>query len=116
MVPAVAMALPPLIENALPELMLMGAAVVLFLKPVILTAFEETEAKMGTPNLEVKLKGSGVVAPLVMVGNQSTPQPARIKTSAIRQRVLNSVFFISPVPNADSAKLRGVKPITTGHV
>lgn len=106
MVPAVAVAVPPFMEYALPVLMLMGLAVLLFLKPVMTTAFEEIDEKIGTPNLLVKLKGLGLIDDPLKAGNQSTPQPPTIKASAIAQSILKSLFFISPVPDAGSAVKR----------
>jgi hypothetical protein len=106
MVP-VAVAAPPLIEKVLPVLALMGLAVLLLAKPVIVTAAEEYDAKIGTPNLVVKLNGLGLVGDLLNSGNQSTPQPESIETSVIKQRILKSVFFISPVPDFDFSYFRG---------
>jgi hypothetical protein len=88
--------------------MLMGLAVLLLAKPVILTAAEEYDVKTGTPNLVVKLNGSGLVADFLNSGNQSTPQPERIKTSVIKPRTLKSEFFISPVPDVDFSQFTGL--------
>lgn len=103
MVPAEVVGVPPSIEYALPALMAIGLAVLLLAKPEILTVFEETDAKMGTPNLLVKLNGAGLVADPLNWGNQSTPQPATSRASTIKQIILKSLFSISPVPGADSA-------------
>ena len=100
MVPAV-VAAAPLMEKVLPVLALMGLAVLLLAKPVIVTAAEEYGVKIGTPNLVVKLNGLGLVGDFLNWGNQSTPQPERSKTSVIKPRILKSVFFIAPVPDVD---------------
>lgn len=103
MVPAEVVGVLPFIEYALPALMLIGLAVLLLAKPEMVTVFEETDAKMGTPNLLLKLNGVGLTADPLNWGNQSTPQPATSKASTIKQIVLKSLFSISPVPDADSA-------------
>ena len=87
-----------MIEYALPVLTLIGLAVLLFAKPVIMTEFEETDEKMGTPTLVVKLNALGSVGDFLNSGNQSTPQLASTDTSRIKQRILRSNFFMSPFP------------------